>query len=111
MEYLCGRYNKRGFQDVFLPLSETCTESSGLEKNFCCPTKSLLPLLDEEPNEEPNTLFKGTPARWIRLKVVSFDISLCVKWRGAENLRASLFNEGLSDEPNFFRIHLVGQYL
>ncbi len=29
----------------------------------------------------------------------------------SENLRASLFNKDLSDEPNFRRIHLAGQYL
>jgi hypothetical protein len=29
----------------------------------------------------------------------------------SKNLSASLFNEGLSKEPNFNRIHLAGQYL
>ncbi len=29
----------------------------------------------------------------------------------SKNLRASLFNKGLSNEPNFGRIHLAGQYL
>jgi hypothetical protein len=29
----------------------------------------------------------------------------------SKNLRASLFNEDLSNEPNFGRIHLAGQYL
>ncbi len=28
-----------------------------------------------------------------------------------ENLRASLFNDDLSNEPNFGWIHLVGQYI
>ncbi len=28
-----------------------------------------------------------------------------------ENLRASLFNDDLSNEPTFSQIHLVGQYL
>ncbi len=29
----------------------------------------------------------------------------------SKNLRTSLFNKGLSNEPNFGRIHLVGQHL
>ncbi len=29
----------------------------------------------------------------------------------SKNLRASLFNKGLSNEPNSGRIHLAGQYL
>ncbi len=29
----------------------------------------------------------------------------------SKNLRASLFNDNLSNEPNFGRIHLAGQYL
>ncbi len=29
----------------------------------------------------------------------------------SENLRASLFNDDLSNEPNFSLIHLSGQYL
>ncbi len=29
----------------------------------------------------------------------------------SKNLRASLFNDDLSNEPNFGRIHLAGQYL
>ncbi len=29
----------------------------------------------------------------------------------SKNLRASLFNDDLSNEPNFLRIHLAGQYL
>jgi hypothetical protein len=29
----------------------------------------------------------------------------------SKNLRASIFNKGLSNEPNFGRIHLAGQYL
>ncbi len=32
-------------------------------------------------------------------------------WRIFANLRASLFYNGLSNEPNFGRIHLAGQYL
>jgi hypothetical protein len=28
-----------------------------------------------------------------------------------KNLRASLFDDNLSNEPNFDRIHLAGQYL
>ncbi len=29
----------------------------------------------------------------------------------SKNLQASLFNDNLSNEPNFGRIHLAGQYL
>ncbi len=29
----------------------------------------------------------------------------------SENLHASLFNDDISNEPNFGRIHLAGQYL
>jgi hypothetical protein len=35
----------------------------------------------------------------------------CTRWRGSKNLRVSLFNDDLSNEPNFSRIHLAGQYL
>jgi hypothetical protein len=42
--------------------------------------------------------FKGLSQDWGRI-----DFS--------ENLRASLFNDDLSNEPNFSQAHLAGQYL
>jgi hypothetical protein len=33
------------------------------------------------------------------------------RWIFLKNHRASLFNDDLSNEPNFGRIHLTGQYL
>ncbi len=58
-----------------------------------------------------NKLFFIAIHRFSLVRAAMNALRICKMRNGVSNRRASLFNDDFSNEPNFGRIYLAGQYL